>query len=276
MTLNSEEACSSPDSFDSSSSITFLTASGIFAIPATINSEAQVIPFGIPGPGQTIPVPADYYGTGQADIAVYLAASGVWAIEDPTGKTSGLVIPFGAAGVGNSIPVPGDYDGSGHVELAVYVPGQGAFYYRSDKGAGDVRVAIGSPNSGDIPAPGDYDGSGHDEVAIYSPTGGYIQYLPANGGPAVTIMVGTAGDGSIPVATPPGDLPQFASRTLPPGSAGKAIVPASTPSASTTTASTGAITLSARSAVPGGPTLASIRVARALVNQAATDPDDPA
>ena len=89
-------------------------------------------------------------------------------------------------------------------------PAWGAFYYRSDNGHGDVEIPIGTANSGDIPVLGDYDGSGRTEAAIYSPSGGYIEYAPANGGPDVTIDIGTANNGSIPVATPAGDLPEFA------------------------------------------------------------------
>jgi uncharacterized delta-60 repeat protein len=251
----------------------YLPSQAVFAIQGLYTngygrvSTGEEIPFGIPGAGQSIPVPADYYGSGQADIAVYLAASGVWAIQPVPGVPNGELIPFGKPGLGESDPVPGDYDGSGKVELAVYVPSVGAFFYRSDLGKGDVEIPIGTPNSGDIPVPGDYDGSGHLEAAIYSPTGGYIEYAPADGGPDVYINI-NAPAGSIPVATPPGDLPEF---VAPSGSTdaikANAIVPSSG-----SMSSTNAIKVTPASAVPSGPALASIRVALAPVNQGVTDP----
>ena len=128
---------------------------GVFAIQdPTGKTAGEFVQFGIAGAGQSIPAPADYYGTGQADIAVYLAQAGVFAIQDPTGKTAGEVIPFGKPGLGQSIPVPGDYDGSGQTELAVYVPSLGAFFYRPANGSrrrGSCRSARrtrASPGSG--------------------------------------------------------------------------------------------------------------------------------
>ncbi len=242
-----------------------------FAIMATATQPGRIIPFGIPGAGQSIPAPADYYNTGQDDIAVYLAQAGAFAILAP-GGASGEVIPFGKPGIGQSIPVPGDYDGSGKTELAVYIPSLGAFFYRPADGQPDVRVPIGIPNSGEIPVPGDYDGSGRTEAAIYDPTTGVLLYQPAKGGPAVGILIGTPNNGSIPVTAPAGALPEFAAPGS--GGGGNAIRPNFVPSGSSGLGSTAAITLSTASTVPAGPTLASVRVARALVNQAAPDPLD--
>ncbi len=248
-----------------------------FAILAPGNATGKIVPFGTAGAGQSIPAPADYYGTGQDDIAVYLAQSGVFAIQDPTGQTPGMLVPFGKPGLGQSIPVPGDYDGSGKTELAVYVPSVGAYFYRPANGGPDVIVPIGIPNAGYIPVPGDYDGSGRTEAAIYDPTTGVILYQPANGGPAVGMFVGTANNGSIPVAAPAGSLPEFA----PPGGGGggnairiRADNLPSNPTGSGSP-SPAAFTLSSASTVPAGPTLASIRVPRTLVNQEAPDPLTP-
>ncbi len=85
----------------------------------------------------------------------------------------------------------------------------------------------------------------------------------------MTIKVGTANDGSIPAATPAGDLPQFAA----PGSgSANAIAARAIVSTSGSTTSPRPIVVTPPSAVPNGPTLASIRVARVLINQAEADP----
>jgi uncharacterized delta-60 repeat protein len=166
---------------------------------AASNASSQVtVPFGIPGAGQSIPVPADYYGTGQDDIAVYLAASGVWAIQDPTGKTAGEEIAFGPQGIGNAIPAPADYDNSGHIELGLYLPSIGAFAYLPYNGGPAVITAFGMPGAGNsIPMPGDYDGSGHTELAVYMPSLDAFAYRPYDGGPDVIEAFGAVG-ASIP------------------------------------------------------------------------------
>ncbi len=240
-----------------------------FAIIPSDGAPARLVQFGIEGAAQSIPAPADYYNTGQADIAVYLAQAGVFAIQDPTGKTAGEVVPFGMPGVGNSIPVPGDYDGSGKTELAVYIPSLGAFFYRPANGGKDVEIKIGVPGVGEIPVPGDYDGSGRTEAAIYDPISGFFEYKPAGGGPDVVEYFGTPNNGTFPVAASAGNLPEFTNppTVLSPSFRSDAIVPSASASGSTS-----AITLSTASAVPAGPTLASVRVPRALVNQAAPDP----
>jgi hypothetical protein len=167
---------------------------------ASDTSKGVTVLFGIPGAGQSIPVPADYFGTGQDDIAVYLAASGVWAIEDPTGKTSGEVVAFGPQGIGNAIPAPADYDNSGHIELGLYLPSIAAFAYLPYNGGPAVITAFGMPGAGNsIPMPGDYDGSGHTELAVYMPSLDAFAYRPYGGGPDVIIAFGEPGVGnSIP------------------------------------------------------------------------------
>jgi uncharacterized delta-60 repeat protein len=247
----------------------YMPSSASFAILAPGNATGKIVQFGSPGAGQSIPAPADYYNTGQADLAVYLAQAGEFAILAP-GGTTGEIIPFGKPGLGASIPVPGDYDGSGKTELAVYIPSQGAFYYRPANGGPDVRVPIGTANAGYIPVPGDYDGSGRTEVAIYDAKTGVILYQPAKGGPALGFFIGTANDGSIPVAAPAGALPEFAASSSGSGSGSDAVRAESVPAV--TSGSTASITVSPVSSVPAGPTLASVRVARSLINQAAPDP----
>jgi uncharacterized delta-60 repeat protein len=174
------------------------TGSFIYSPDNSSSTSGEVtVPFGIPGAGQSIPVPADYFGTGQDDIAVYLAASGVWAIQDPSGKTSGEVIAFGPQGIGNAIPAPADYDNSGHIELGLYLPSIGAFAYLPYNGGPAVITAFGMPGAGkSIPVPGDYDGSGHSELAVYMPSLDAFAYRPYGGGPDVSIAFGEPGVGN--------------------------------------------------------------------------------
>ncbi len=249
----------------------YMPSLATFAILPSDGAPGYTVPFGQPGLGNSIPAPADYFNTGQADIAVYLTEIGAFAIRNPaTGKDT--IIPFGKPGAGQSIPVPGDYDGSGKTELAVYIPSLGAFFYRPADGGKDVEVAIGPPGEGEIPVPGDYDGAGYDEFAVYDPLRGVFLYKPADGGPAVIEYYGTANSGAIPVAASAATLSEMGGSGS--GGGGNAIRPSFVPSGSSGSASTAAITLSTASAVPAGPTLASVRVARSLVNQAAPDPLD--
>jgi uncharacterized delta-60 repeat protein len=165
-------------------------------VVAASNAQGDVtIPFGIPGAGNSIPVPADYTGSGVDEIAVYLPSLAAFAYR-PAGITNDQIIAFGIPGVGDSIPVPGDYDGSGHTELAVYLPTLGAFAYRpyGTTGSDDKIIAFGAAGMGNsIPMPGDYDGSGHTELAVYLPSLGVLAYRPFKGGADVYVAFGTPG-----------------------------------------------------------------------------------
>jgi uncharacterized delta-60 repeat protein len=170
-------------------------ASNVAGVDAGANNVT--IPFGTPGAGNSIPVPADYTGAGVDELGVYLPALGAFAYR-PAGTTGAddVIIPFGTPGADMSIPVPGDYDGSGHTELAVYLPAIGAFAYRpyGTTGADDVIIPFGTPGLGNsIPMPGDYDGSGHTELAVYLPALGVLAYRPFDGGPDQYIPFGTPG-----------------------------------------------------------------------------------
>ena len=151
----------------------YLTQYGAFAITDSSGQTAgQIIPFGIAGPGQTIPAPGNYYGTGQEDIAAYLPTYGAYAIKDPTGKTAGIEIPFGIAGAGQTIPAPGNYYGTGQDDIAVYLhrprrlrhPGP----HRQDSQARISSSARPVPATRS-PSPADYYGTGQDDIAVYLP-----------------------------------------------------------------------------------------------------------
>ena len=153
---------------------------GLFAIRPSSGAPDTLQPFGIPGPGQTVPAPGDYDGDGIADVAAYLPAFGAFAIRPSSGSPD-EIIPFGVGGLGQSIPAPGDYDGDGRTDLAVYVVATGQFAFRPSGGGPDVVTSFGIPGAGQsIPAPGDYDGDGRTDPALYLPALGVLAYRPAS------------------------------------------------------------------------------------------------
>ena len=181
----------------------YLPALGAFAIRPSQGGPDEIVPFGIPGPGQTIPAPGDYTGSGSEEIAAYLPALGIYAYR-PAGGGPDVLVRFGIAGPGQTIPAPGDYFGTGQDDLAVYLPALGAFGIHNPDGGPDEIIPFGIAGAGQsIPVPGDYDGSGKTELAVYLPALGAYAYHPADGGPDKIIPFGMPGAGNtIPM---PGD-----------------------------------------------------------------------
>ena len=167
------------------------------------------------------PVPGDYSGNGQGELAVYRPSTGQWFINgNPTpidfGGVGGVDIPvpgnydagrptefalyrsttsewfvMGANGVGRSlgvfgspgydIPVPGNYHGTGLTEPGLYRPSTGQWFAMGSDGVGHLLTNLGEPGV-DIPVPGNYDGVGYTEAAVYRPTTGQWFVNGPNGG----------------------------------------------------------------------------------------------
>ena len=98
----------------------------------------------------------DYDGDGVSEIAIFRAASGLWAVQ-------GLNrVYFGRPG---DIPISGDYSGDGTAEIAVFRPETGLWAVR-----GLTRFRFGGP--GDFPVPGDYRGEGAVSAAVFRAASG--------------------------------------------------------------------------------------------------------
>jgi hypothetical protein len=97
-----------------------------------------------------VPVPADYEGTGMAEIAVYRRSTGEWFVRRPS-RTS-MRIPWGA-GSGDA-PAPADYDGDGITDIAVYRAATGLWLIRRSTDAGLTQIPWGAPALGDAPVSG--------------------------------------------------------------------------------------------------------------------------
>src|SRR6185437_1653164 len=103
--------------------------------------------FGIAGPGQSIPAPGDYDGSGKTELAVYMPSLGAFAYRPANGGPD-VIQAFGLPGQGQTLPAPGDYTGVGHDELAADLPSIGVFAIRPGGGQADIVQPFGIVGAG--------------------------------------------------------------------------------------------------------------------------------
>ena len=181
----------------------YLAAFGSFDIRYSNGQPDQIIPFGVRGKGQSIPVAGDFDGDGKADLAVYIPSQAIFAYRPSSGGPD-VSIHFGIAGAGQTIPAPGDYFGTGRTDIAAYLPSLGVYAILNPNGGPVSYIPFGIAGAGQtIPAPGDYDGDGKIDLAVYLPALGEFVIRPSGGGADELIAFGMKGIGkSIPA---PGD-----------------------------------------------------------------------
>jgi len=117
-----------------------------------------------PSDAGDLPVPGDYDGDGQPEVALFRASNGNWSIRN---SSTGALTTVLWGGVGDVV-VPGDYDGDHRSDVAVFRPSNGTWYIRSWQTGLDVGASLGM--AGDVPVPADYDRDGKTDMAVFRPS----------------------------------------------------------------------------------------------------------
>ncbi len=148
---------------------------------------------------QDVPVPADYDGDGQADLATFNPRTRVWKVRSSKdGTISSVTMP--GTNTDTDLPVPGDYDGVHHAQRALL----GFGGWRIEGHATPVLFGNYDPTRTDreaYPAPADYDGDGKFDLSYVGADG--IWRIRSSADPSImtTFTVGRYGaaGASVPV-----------------------------------------------------------------------------
>jgi len=137
---------------------------------------------------QATPIPADYDGDGQSDIALYW--QGYWTILYSTLNKIVIIPPIAGT---SGTPVPNEYDGDGISDLGVY-----------DSGLWTIRNIYGEEwtrRFGDatrLPASADYDGDNIADLCVYSPISNVWQMIYSSTGTTNSTSFGPISLSKIP------------------------------------------------------------------------------
>ncbi len=144
-----------------------------------------------------LPVPADYDGDKQDDLAVY-------STDDSFGSPGDFVLLRSSTGervitqwgLNTDIRVQADYDGDGKADLAVYRPSNGTWYILQSA-TGTMRAEHFGLET-DLAVPSDYDGDGRADLAVFRPSNGTWYRLNSRDRSFEATPFGLAGDKPTP------------------------------------------------------------------------------
>jgi hypothetical protein len=121
-----------------------------------------------------IPVPFDYDGDNQADIAVYRPDPGVWYVLESSQSYNTNYAQISRFGGLADMPVPADYDGDGETDIAVFRTPETRWYIW-ESSTGKLRSTRFGMQGYDLLAPADYTGDGKADVAVYRSGMWYVE-----------------------------------------------------------------------------------------------------
>lgn len=114
-----------------------------------------------------MPVPTDYDGDGQTDVAVFRRATGEWWVKFSSGRSRDGQFKIKQWGAFSDVPIAADYDGDGLCDFAVWRLG---VWFLWQSASNSFRVETWGPSAlpdADYLAPGDYDGDGRADVVFW-------------------------------------------------------------------------------------------------------------
>ncbi len=146
----------------------------------------------------TPPTRFDFDGDRRADLAVYLAADGMWSILNSLNNQT----VWTNFGLSEDKTVAADFDGDGKTDIAVFRPSEGIWYLmQSTSGFGAVQWGANC----DKPVAGDFDGDRKADIAVWRPSSAVWWILKSSNGGASVLKFGLPGDVPLSYADFDGD-----------------------------------------------------------------------